>query len=222
MQSASWLRETDGAEDARPWPSALPRATRRGGSSSEGLLVLAGRLDDGGDLAYTIRQNLNGLSRQPQGQRPPISTPSNLEQAAGVTLFLVVTACWMLGLVSAELDWIAYSDFFVVVATGLSIVSLVLTGYLGRLQHLLLLRWIPGAAMMAIGFAMTPDPGGDETGRADLHRCETGRVGRALLRRSPVSIYDGGASNARSRLRRIEALTSRNGASTLEIGWGSA
>jgi len=97
-------------------------------------------------------------------QHPPTNTPSSLEQAAGVTLFLVVTLCWMLGLVSAELDWIAFSDFFVLVATALSIVSLVLTGFLGRFQHALWLGWIPGAAMVAIGFAMTPDPGGDETG----------------------------------------------------------
>jgi len=139
---------------------------QRDAEGLEGLLVLADRLDDGGDLAYTIRQNLKGLSRQPEGQRSPTDTPSSLEQTAGITLFLVVTGCWLLGVVSAELDWIAYSDVFVLAATVLSIASVVLTGYLGRIQHALWVGWIPGAAMMAIGFAMSPDPGGDETGGA--------------------------------------------------------
>ena len=33
---------------------------QRDAEGLEGLLVLAGRLDDGGDLAYTISQNLKG------------------------------------------------------------------------------------------------------------------------------------------------------------------
>lgn len=91
---------------------------------------------------------------------------SGLREAAGVTLFLVVTACWTFGLTSAELDWIGYSDAFVLLAAGLSVGSVVLTGYLGRLRDALWLGWVPGAAILGIGISMTPDPGGDETGGA--------------------------------------------------------
>jgi hypothetical protein len=106
----------------------------------------------------------DGLIQQPPGRIPPSIESSRLERAAGITVFLVVTACWTFGLLSAELDWVGYSDFFAVTATVLSIVSVVLTGYLGRLQDALWLGWIPGAAMMAIGFSLSPEPGGDETG----------------------------------------------------------
>jgi hypothetical protein len=91
---------------------------------------------------------------------------SGPREAAGVTLFLVVTACWTFGLASAELDWIGYSDAFVLIAVGLSVASVVLTGYLGRLRDALWLGWVPGAAILVIGISMTPDPGGDETGGA--------------------------------------------------------
>jgi hypothetical protein len=83
---------------------------------------------------------------------------------AGVTLFLVVTACWMLALVSAELDWVAWSYWLLLIGTAVSALTVVLTGYLGRVRDALLLGWIPGAAMTAIGFALTPEPGGDERG----------------------------------------------------------
>jgi hypothetical protein len=43
-------------------------------------------------------------------------------------------------------------------------VSVVLSGYLGRSKDALWLGWIPGTAMMAVGFAMSPTPGGDEAG----------------------------------------------------------
>jgi hypothetical protein len=90
------------------------------------------------------------------------------DRAAGVALFLVVTAAWLLGLVAWELDWlewIAWSDWFWLVAVVLSAGSVVATGYLGgRTRDALLLGWIPGAAMTAIGFALTPEPGGDERG----------------------------------------------------------
>jgi hypothetical protein len=93
-----------------------------------------------------------------------MTNPSSRERAAGITLFLVVTACWMLGLASAEQDWVRYADLVLLIAIGVSAVSLVATGYLGRVRDALWLGWIPGAAMTAIGFAMTPEPGGDERG----------------------------------------------------------
>jgi hypothetical protein len=102
--------------------------------------------------------------RPPPGQIPPTVESSRLERAAGVTVFLVVTACWTFGLLSAELNWIGYADSFTAIATVLSVVSVVLTGYFGRLQDALWLGWIPGAAVMAIGFSLSPEPGGDETG----------------------------------------------------------
>ena len=99
-------------------------------------------------------------------RRSAVLTKNALDRWAGALLFLVVTACWMFGLVSAELNWIHYADFFLVIATLLSLVSVVLTGYLGRIQDAAWLGWIPGATMLAIGVAMSPDPGGDETGGA--------------------------------------------------------
>jgi hypothetical protein len=70
----------------------------------------------------------------------------------------------MLGAASAEQGWLGYSDLVLVIAVVLSAVSLVVTGYLGRLWDALWLGWIPGALMTAIGVAMTPEGGGDETG----------------------------------------------------------
>jgi uncharacterized membrane protein YhaH (DUF805 family) len=89
---------------------------------------------------------------------------SNLERAAGISLFLIVTLCWVVGLVSAEQDWVHYPDLFVLMVAGLSAVSVVATGYLGQDRDALWLGWLPGTATMAIGFAQTPAPGGDETG----------------------------------------------------------
>lgn len=87
------------------------------------------------------------------------------EHIAGIALFLSVTAGWMLGwAASVELEWIPWDDTAAYIAVGLSAVSLVITGYLGRYRDALLLGWIPGAAAIAIGVAMTPEPGGDETG----------------------------------------------------------
>ena len=81
--------------------------------------------------------------------------PSNqTARLAGVSLFLVVTACWVLGLVSAEQDWITWHDFALLIATILSAVSLVLTGYLGPIMDAVWLGWIPGAVIMTVGFAM--------------------------------------------------------------------
>jgi cytochrome c biogenesis protein CcdA len=93
-----------------------------------------------------------------------VASEAAARRVVGITLFLVVTACWMLGLASAEQDWVRYADLVLLIAVGLSAVSAVITGYLGRIRDALWLGWIPGAAMMAIGFAMTPEPGGDERG----------------------------------------------------------
>ena len=99
---------------------------------------------------------------------PPEAVPTDVssrDRAAGVALFLAVTAAWLLGLVAWELDWIAWPDWLWLVAVVLSAGSVVVTGYLdGRTRDALLLGWIPGAAMTAIGFALTPAPGGDERG----------------------------------------------------------
>jgi hypothetical protein len=86
------------------------------------------------------------------------------QRLVGVSLFLVVTACWVLGLAAWEQGWIDVSEFAFLAGAGVSAVSLVLTGYLGRTKDALWLGWIPGTSMMAVGFAMTPTPGGDETG----------------------------------------------------------
>ena len=87
------------------------------------------------------------------------------DRIAGIALFLSVTVLWMLGWsASFEQGWIGYDDSVAVIAAVLSAVSLVITGYLGRYRDALWLGWIPGATAMAIGFAMTPTPGGDETG----------------------------------------------------------
>jgi hypothetical protein len=137
---------------------------QRDAKGLESLLSLASRLEDGGKLTNAIQQNLRWLNRHPPAQIPPTIESSRLERAAGPALFLGVTACWMFGLLSAELNWIGYADFFLLIATGFSVVSVVLTGYYGRLQDALWLGWIPGAAMMAIGFSLSPEPGGDETG----------------------------------------------------------
>jgi hypothetical protein len=86
------------------------------------------------------------------------------ERFVGVALFLVVSACWVVGLAAWEAGWIEVSVLAFVVVAGLSAASVVLTGYLGRSKDALWLGWIPGAAMMAVGFAMSPTPGGDESG----------------------------------------------------------
>jgi hypothetical protein len=102
-------------------------------------------------------------ARRGEGSTTPTS-PSSRERAAGITLFLAVTVCWMLGLASAEQDWVRYPDFVLLIAIGLSAVSVAVTGYLGRVRDALWLGWIPGAAMTAIGYVMSPEPGGDERG----------------------------------------------------------
>ena len=87
------------------------------------------------------------------------------DRVAGITLFLSVTGLWMLGWsASFEQGWIGYHDSVAVVGAVLSAVSLVITGYLGRYRDALWLGWIPGAVAILIGIAMTPEPGGDETG----------------------------------------------------------
>jgi hypothetical protein len=89
---------------------------------------------------------------------------NRLKRPAGVSLFLIVTACWVLGLAAAEQDWITWDDFVLAVLAVLSAVSVVLTGYLGRIMDAVWLGWTPGAVIMAVGFAIPPP--GDEPGSA--------------------------------------------------------
>lgn len=94
-----------------------------------------------------------------------ISTDSSrTRRLVGVVLFLVVTACWVL--VFAALDQTSFdpSVAALAIAAGVSAVSVVVTGYLGRIKDALWLGWIPGTAMVLAGIAMTPTPGGDEAG----------------------------------------------------------
>ena len=79
-------------------------------------------------------------------------------------LFLVVTACWVFVFAGLDLGWVDPEGSALAIAAGLSAVSVVVTGYLGRTRDALWLGWIPGAAMVAAGIAMTPTPGGDEAG----------------------------------------------------------
>jgi hypothetical protein len=90
--------------------------------------------------------------------------PDRRERLVGISLFLAVTACWLLLSTSWEQGWIGYDNLFALIAAALSAVGVVITGYLGRWRDAAWLGWIPGATMMAIGFAMNPTPGGDETG----------------------------------------------------------
>ena len=69
-------------------------------------------------------------------------------------MFLVVTACWVLGFVSADQDWVVWHEAVFWIAWILSALSVVLTGYLGGIMDAVWLGWIPGAVQMAIGFAM--------------------------------------------------------------------
>jgi hypothetical protein len=104
------------------------------------------------------------VSRSVEWVPPPQINLSRRERLAGFSLFLAVTVCWMLLFTSWEQGWIGYDDFLALIAVALSAVSVVITGYLGRLRDAAWLGWVPGATMTAIGFAMTPTPGGDETG----------------------------------------------------------
>ena len=79
-------------------------------------------------------------------------------------LFLVVTACWTFVFAGLDLGWVNPEVSTLAIAAGLSAASVVLTGYLGRTKDALWLGWIPGAVMVAVGFAMTPTPGGNESG----------------------------------------------------------
>lgn len=94
----------------------------------------------------------------------PAVLPVSQRRTVGTLLFLGVTACWVAGLAAGEQDWIGYHDLAVPIAAVLSAISVVVTGYLGRVWDALWLGWIPGVAMLIAGFAMTPDIGGDETG----------------------------------------------------------
>jgi hypothetical protein len=91
----------------------------------------------------------------PEVPRPAVRTPSDARKhLAGIVLFLVVTAWWVLGLVSAERDWITWRELDLLIATVLSAASVVLTGYLGETMDAVWLGWIPGAVIMAVGSAL--------------------------------------------------------------------
>jgi hypothetical protein len=89
---------------------------------------------------------------------------SRTKRVVGVVLFFAVTACWVLVFAGLDLGWVDPEVSTLAIAAGLSAAGVVLTGYLGRTKDALWLGWIPGAAMVAAGIAMTPTPGGDEAG----------------------------------------------------------
>ena len=95
---------------------------------------------------------------------PSSTDSSRTKRVVGVVLFLVVTACWVFGFAGLDRGWLEVSDSAFAIAAGVSAVSVVLTGYLGRTKDALWLGWIPGTVMVAVGFAMTPMPGADEAG----------------------------------------------------------
>jgi hypothetical protein len=82
----------------------------------------------------------------------------------GTVLFLAVTAIWVAGIAAWETGRLEVDAVAFWIAFALSTGSVVLTGYLGRTIDALWLGWIPGAAMTATGWALTPTPGEDETG----------------------------------------------------------
>lgn len=149
-----------------------------------------------------------GLSRLVNRLPPPSTNPSRRERGAGVTLFLLVTACWTLWLASAEQGWIGYGDgywsFVLLIAAGLSAISLVMTGYLlGRTWAALWLGWVPGATIVAIGISMTPTPGGDEAGGGMIFL-----GGLLLVPGWPAYFWPLIAIGAALRRRRVKQVTS--------------
>ena len=76
------------------------------------------------------------------------------KRLAGILLFLVVTACWVLGFLSADEEWVVWHEAVFWIAWILSALTVVLTGYLGGIMAAVWLGWIPGAVQMAIGLAM--------------------------------------------------------------------
>jgi len=114
----------------------------------------------------------------------PSSTNSRrTERVVGVVLFLVVTACWVFVFAGLDLGWLDPSVSAFAIAAGLSAVSVVLTGYLGRTKDALWLGWIPGTAMVAAGIAMTPNAGGNESGWSLIFfgGLTLSRVGRCIF-----------------------------------------
>jgi hypothetical protein len=51
-------------------------------------------------------------------------------------------------------DWVAWHEAVFWIAWILSALSVLLTGYLGRIMDVVWLGWIPGAVQMVVGFAM--------------------------------------------------------------------
>jgi hypothetical protein len=98
--------------------------------------------------------------------------------------------------------WLEVSESAFAIAAGLSAVSVVLTGYLGRTKDALWLGWIPGTAMVAAGIAMTPTPGGDEAGASLIFF-----GGLTLIPGWPLYFFPLIAAGAYIRSRRAKRLT---------------
>ena len=139
-----------------------------------------------------------------EGQGVQRSTNSSrARRVVGVVLFLVVTACWVFVFAGLDLGWLDPSVSALAIAAGLSAVSVVLTGYLGRTKKdALWLGWIPGTAMVAAGIAMTPTPGGDEAGWSLIFF-----GGLVLIPGWPVYFFPLIAAGAYIRSRRAKRLT---------------
>jgi hypothetical protein len=68
---------------------------------------------------------------------------SRLERLAGISLFLLVTSCWVVGLATWEQGWIDWSSSAFAIGAVLSALSVVVTGYLGRIVDAAWVGWIP-------------------------------------------------------------------------------
>jgi hypothetical protein len=133
---------------------------------------------------------------------PSSTTSSRTRRIVGVVLFLVVTACWVFVFAGLDLGWLDPGAATFAIAAGLSAVSVVLTGYLGRTKDALWLGWIPGTAMVAAGIAMTPTPGDDEAGWSLIFF-----GGLTLIPGWPLYFFPLIATGAYIRSRRVKMLT---------------
>lgn len=132
----------------------------------------------------------------------PSTHSSRTRRAVGVLLFLVVTACWVFVFAGLDLGWVDPEVSTLAIAAGLSAASVVLTGYFGRTRDALWLGWIPGTAMVAVGFAMTPAVGGDEAGWSLIFF-----GGLALIPGWPLYFFPLIAAGAYIRSKRAKRLT---------------
>jgi hypothetical protein len=124
-------------------------------ADSNGALLGALFCGLSGERASAAKLNRTATKKTRAARVPSSRNSSRLERLAGISLFLVVTSCWVVGLATWEQCWIDWSSFAFAISAVLSALSVVLTGYLGRIVDAAWVGWIPGAAMMAAGFAMT-------------------------------------------------------------------